>query len=345
MPFEPEVGHTVAGKYDLLRLLGRGSMGEVWLARHNTLAEEVAVKFLKIDMPGEDELAMWVSRFLFEAQVAARLSRKSRHIVRVTDHGEESGTAYLVMERLEGTPLVERLGNLPLPDVRRVVTQVSRGLGQAHADGVFHRDLKPENIFLSNDEDGVILAKILDFGIAGALQKGRKPVAATTERGLILGTTSYMSPEQAQALKSLDHRCDLWALAVVAYELLTGALPFVGETTEEVFASICMRRMIAIGERRPDLGPEAERFFARAFAADIADRFQSADSLATAFEAVSELEGAERPRMPAPFPHEVGVTQTHLTVSVRKAPRRAGMVAGASPSVCARSSALEPGSG
>ena len=91
MPFEAEVGHTVGGKYELVRLLGRGSMGEVWLARHKTLAEEVAVKFLKVEMSGPEEMSMWLSRFLFEAQIAARLSRKSRHIVQVTDHGEESG--------------------------------------------------------------------------------------------------------------------------------------------------------------------------------------------------------------------------------------------------------------
>lgn len=292
MTFAAEAGHTVAGKYELVRLLGRGSMGDVWLARHKTLAEEVALKFLTVEAIEDEDPSVWLTRFLFEAQIAARLSRRSRHIVSVTDHGEESGTAYLVMERLEGEPLADALGRLAPVDAREIISQVARGLAQAHGEGVIHRDLKPANIFLARDEDGNILVKILDFGIArGPRPKGLEASArAATERGLILGTTSHMSPEQGQGLASLDYRCDLWALGVVAYEMLTGALPFVGDTREELFASILMRRFVAVGSRRPGL-MAFEPFFERAFAANIEERFQTADQLTEAFGAVPTLGG------------------------------------------------------
>ncbi len=284
MTFEAEKGRCVAGKYELLRLIGRGAMGEVWLARHQTLGEEVALKILKIDMDVPLETSSWRARFQFEAQVAARLSRKTRNIVQVTDHGEDDGASYLVMERLVGEPLGAKLGwPLSLARVQSIVAQVAHGLAHAHREGIVHRDLKADNVFLSKDEDGNLLVKILDFGIARPSRKDRRSSSASTGYGTVLGTPSYMSPEQSQGLASLDHRADLWALAVLGSEALTGAPPFVGDTVEETIVSICLGRRLPITAGRPDLGSDVERFFERAFAEKLKDRFQTGGQLADAF--------------------------------------------------------------
>ena len=291
--FEAEKGRCVAGKYELLGLLGRGAMGEVWLARHQTLGEEVALKILKIDMDAPLETSSWRARFQFEAQVAARLSRKTRNIVQVTDHGEHEGASYLVMERLVGESLGAKAGwPLPLSLVQSIVTQVAHGLAPAHREGIIHRDLKADNVFLTQDEDGNLLVKILDFGIARPSRKGRRSSASSTGFGTVLGTPSYMSPEQSQGLASLDHRADLWALAVLGYEALTGAPPFVGDTIEETIVSICLGRRLPISAGRPDLGSDVERFFERAFADKVQDRFQSAEELADAFSGLVGVEKA-----------------------------------------------------
>src|SRR5262249_6457633 len=159
-----------------------------------------------------------------EAQIAAKLSRKTRHIVSVSDHGEEDGFAYLVMELLEGESLeqrVERIGTLNLPETVAIVSQITRALSLAHEEGIFHRDLKPANVWLGKDEDGRLLVKLLDFGIARSIKPFRTRSPFATSKDMVLGTPSYMSPEQARGLDTLDYRCDLWALAVVAYEALT----------------------------------------------------------------------------------------------------------------------------
>src|SRR5579864_1616883 len=162
-----EVGQVVAKKYKLVRFLGRGSAGEVWVAHHTTLREDVALKLLTRAPETEhvESRATAAARFLFEAQVAARLSRKTRHIVRVTDHGEDDGLAYIVMELLEGETLEQRrLRESPLPveAIRKVIAQIARALAQAHAEKVIHRDLKPANVFVTRDEDGGLLVKLLD---------------------------------------------------------------------------------------------------------------------------------------------------------------------------------------
>jgi len=280
-----DVGKLVAGKYQLVRLLGKGAMGEVWLARHDSLGGEFAIKLVRPEAQDADESA--IARFQQEAQVSAKLSRKTRHIVSVSDHGEDDGLAYLVMELLEGESLETRIerGELDLPETVAIVRQVARALGQAHAEQIVHRDLKPANIFLTKDEDGRLLVKLLDFGIARARPPGKRSPFATG-KDMVLGTPSYMSPEQARGLDSLDHRCDLWALAVVAYEALTRTIPWSGETIEDIFLSICTHEWTPILSRRPDLPPELEGFFARAFAERLNARFRTAAELSEAFEAL-----------------------------------------------------------
>ncbi len=285
-----EAGRVLGGKYELVRLLGRGSMGQVWVAHHRTLREAVALKLLAAPAPlgGEPEHpSTSAARFRFEAQVAARLSRKTRHIVRVTDHGEEeNGLAYLVMELLEGETLEQLLlqhGALSPPDAAKLVLQMARALEQAHAESIIHRDLKPANVFMTRDEDGGMLVKLLDFGIARAIRTQRVPPSFATGEGLIFGTPGYMSPEQACASK-LDARCDLWALATVGYEALTGHLPVGGACTEELLKNLQAGHLIPVHERNPDAPPDLSAFFERAFARQIDQRFATASQLALAFE-------------------------------------------------------------
>jgi serine/threonine protein kinase len=299
MAAEIDVGRLVAGKYELVRLIGKGAMGEVWLATHDTLGGEFAIKLVQPSEDEEDESA--AGRFQLEAQISAKLSRKTRHIVSVSDHGEEDGLAYLVMELLEGESLearIKRGGALDLAEATAIVMQVARALGQAHAEQIFHRDLKPANVFLTRDEDGRLLVKLLDFGIARTAKPFRTRSPFATGKDMVLGTPSYMSPEQARGLDSLDHRCDLWALAVVAYEALTGRIPWEGETVEDIFLSICTYRVIPVLTRRSDLPPMLEGVFTRAFASKLDARFSSATELSEAFEALSdpaEVEAAMGP--------------------------------------------------
>jgi serine/threonine protein kinase len=297
MSFPFDAGYVIAGKYELVRRIGRGSMGEVWAAYHRSLFDEVAIKLLcGVSMGGGEDPSTAAVRFRFEAQVAARLSRKTRHIVRVTDHGEEAGLAYLVMELLDGQTLGARLlggGCLGLRETGNVIRQIARGLEEAHRAGVVHRDLKPANVFLAHGEDREDLVKVLDFGIARTIHTVRMAPTFVTGEGLVFGTPGYMSPEQAIPGSRLDERCDLWALSTIAYEALTGELPVAGAHTEELMGNLIAGRIVPIRERKPELPSALSSFFEAAFARNIDDRFTSAQELVRRFEsALSTNEGA-----------------------------------------------------
>jgi hypothetical protein len=302
-----EAGYILGGKYQLVRPLGRGSMGEVWVAHHLSLGEEVAVKLLA----ATSSIGQWEdrttasARFRFEARIAARLSRKTRHIVRVTDHGEEErdGLDYLVMEFLEGQTLDRHLllsGDMPPAGVCALVAQIARALECAHAEHVVHRDLKPANILLAHDEEGALLVKVLDFGIARATRTQRMAAPFSTSEGLVFGTPGYMSPEQAWALQ-LDGRADLWSLATVAYEALTGDLPLPGTSVQELHRNLLIGCFVPVHHRRPDLPDGLQAFFQRAFASRIEDRFSAASELALSFEQAIATAPRTRERA-APLP-------------------------------------------
>jgi eukaryotic-like serine/threonine-protein kinase len=273
-------GQVIAGRFCLTRLLGKGGMGSVWVARHLTLNVDVALKFIDAAVARRGDV---LSRFAQEAQAAAQV--KSPHVVQVLDYGADSlGRPYIAMELLQGEELARRLERtpyLPIGDVCRVVMQACRGLQRAHAAGIVHRDLKPENLFLVDDEEGFV-TKVLDFGIA----KANSPVGAVTHHtgaGEILGTPLYMSPEQALGNVEVDFRTDLYSLAVVAFHCLTGTVPFVSEALGELIVKVSTEPVPPARALRPDLPPAVDAWFARALHKDPARRFSSAREMGDTF--------------------------------------------------------------
>lgn len=275
----PESGQLVGSRYRLIQPLGIGGMAAVWRAEHIAMGRAVALKIIAPDLL-DHPLAL--ARFRSEARAAASL--QSRHVVQIFDYDVDPVVGpYIVMELLEGESLEERLQRLGVVgprDVIAIVTQVARGLARAHAASIIHRDLKPANIFLVPDEDGSEVAKVLDFGVA------KVPLAASaglTTAGLLVGTLSHMSPEQATG-RTIDHRADLYSLGIIAYQCLTGQIPFEQDTVGAWIVAICTSPLPIPSSSRPDLPLSFDAWFARACHRDPAERFQSAQELAAALE-------------------------------------------------------------
>ena len=298
-PNAPPSQSLVAGKYQLGQLIGRGGMGSVWEGRHVSLGTRVAVKFIEKEYSDSDEAR---KRFHNEAKTAATI--QSKYAVQIYDHGvTDDGRPYIVMELLEGEGLdkrLERLGQLSLQEVARVLTQVCRALQRAHEAGIIHRDLKLENIFIQrslDDEDEI--AKVLDFGIAKIRSVDGTTLSSSTKTGAVLGTPFYMSPEQARGLREIDHRTDLWSLGVIAYKCLIGVLPFDGQSLGDLLVKICTAPLPVPSEARADLPPAFDAWFQRALERDPAARFGSANELA---DALAFAAGLSVKRGPASFP-------------------------------------------
>jgi hypothetical protein len=265
-------GDVIAGRYELLELIGSGGMSAVWKAHDRMLDRTVAIKILHDQFATDEE---YVERFRREARSVAQLSHPN--IVTVIDRGEEDGRQYIVFECVEGEnlkQLIERTGRLPVRDALEMAVQMGRALGFAHSRGLVHRDVKPQNVLLN--EDGQ--AKMTDFGIARSVD-----VQGVTITGTVLGTSEYIAPEQARGQR-VDSLTDVYSLGVVLYELLTGSVPFQGEN----FVAIALRHVNeeppSVFERRPDVPPRVAMAVERAMAKRPEDRFGSMD------EFVAELE-------------------------------------------------------
>jgi serine/threonine-protein kinase len=290
---KPEPGSVVGGKYRLERALAAGGMGSVWVARDLRLEIQVAVKFMAEAIAAAPSAA---NRFEREAKAAAQL--KSPHVVHIYDYGVEDGTAYIAMELLEGEDLdtvLTREKRLSLPRAAELLGQAAKALRAAHEAHIVHRDIKPANLFLARSGDDTVL-KILDFGIAKETQLAPERRGPTTT-GAILGSPLYMSPEQARG-STVTERSDLWSLAVVAFEMVTGCQPFLGASVGDVIAKICGDELPIASRFAPDLRPEVDAFFTRALARDPAARFPSARALAASFAELAALPDAA----PAPLP-------------------------------------------
>jgi len=268
-------GLKVADKFRLIRELGRGGMGAVWLAEHTGLDVHCAIKL--IDPRGKESAELRV-RFEREAKAAAQL--KSRHVVQILDHGVWQDIPYIAMEYLQGEDLAQRITRmvrLPLSETLRIVAQVSRALTRAHAAGIVHRDLKPENVFLAREDDTEV-AKVLDFGIAKKASMHLND--SGTKTGSLVGTPFYMSPEQARGSRNIDHRSDLFSLAVITFECLTGELPFDGEGLGEVLGKIMYEPLPLPSNFVPMLKNGFDTWWQRAAAREPEQRFQSAKEFA-----------------------------------------------------------------
>jgi serine/threonine-protein kinase len=273
----------VGGKYQLVRMIGRGGMGSVWEARHVSLGTASAIKFIESEYADSQEAR---SRFDKEAKAAATI--QSKHAIQVYDHGvTDDGKPYIVMELLQGEPLdkrIERRRQLSLPETARILQQVCRGLARAHERGIVHRDLKPENIFIvRTPDDDEEVAKVLDFGIAKmSSSPGNPGMTSSTKTGAVLGTPFYMSPEQARGLRNVDHRTDVWSLGVIAFKCVTGRLPFDGESIGDLLVKICTAPIPAPSQLVPGLPPGFDAWFLRALDRDPERRFPNVIELSDA---------------------------------------------------------------
>jgi serine/threonine protein kinase len=273
---------VLVGRYRLDERLGAGGMGSIWRAHHLVLQAPVAVKLIDREaIPDEETLG----RFMREAQSAATL--RSPHVVQILDYGVDDKLPFIVMELLDGENLAQRLrrvGRLGCAETARVVTHIGRAMARAHEANIVHRDLKPENVFLIRNEDEEI-AKVLDFGVAKVSVGALGEQGSRTRTGSILGTPYYMSPEQAQGNKTVDHRSDLWSLGVIAFECLTGKRPFYSDGLGDLVLQICIRD-IPVPSDSSSVPVGFDAWFARAVARDPEARFQSARELTDALREV-----------------------------------------------------------
>ncbi len=271
----PQPGTIMLGKYRIEQVLGEGGMGVVARAHHLQLDEPVAIKFLLPQVLGNAEV---VQRFLREAQAAVKL--KSEHVARVIDVGTlDNGAPYMVMEYLEGgdlSAMLRHYGPIQPAIAADVIVQACDGLAEAHALGIVHRDIKPSNFFITRRRDGSILLKVLDFGISKA------PVtldAGLTRTQSVMGTPSYMSPEQMRSTRTVDARSDIWAIGVVLYEILGGRRPFESEAFSELCLKVAMDPTPPVPVALPGALGEV---VARCLEKDPDRRFQSVAELAAA---------------------------------------------------------------
>ena len=282
--FRSMIGTVVGDCYKVLRPLGAGGMGVVYLATHVRTQQRVALKVLNATLLGGDR--EWTQRFHREAQAAAVI--RSQHVAAVLDAGVDSatGSPYIVMELLRGEDLASVLksaGKLAPEVALKIIAQAARGLARAHAAGVVHRDVKPGNLFLDGGEADDLVVKVLDFGIAKTeSQDGIK----LTQTGKVIGTPTYMSPEQALGSKEVDARSDLWSLGIVLYKAIVGGAPYRGRHGGDLVVEIVNNGPPPIRSSAPWVPPAMAAIVEQALRIERSERFQTADEMVEAIRRV-----------------------------------------------------------
>ncbi|MGM0652458.1 MAG: protein kinase domain-containing protein, partial [Bacillota bacterium] len=259
------VGKVLAERYELIEKIAEGGMARVYRGRDLLLKRTVAIKILKDQMTGD---AAFIRRFEREAQSAAALSHP--HIVNIYDVGEQSGTYFMVMEYVDGSNLkqyIREKGRLPVHEAIRISRQIAEALEEAHKAGVVHRDIKPQNILFSRDGK----VKVADFGIAIAGDG-----ATVTVGDEIIGTVQYIAPEQARG-EVAGKQSDLYSLGIVLYEMVTGKVPFTGESPVAVAMKHIQEQIVPPGRLVSDLPEQLEEIIMKAVEKDAANRYNTAD--------------------------------------------------------------------
>src|ERR687895_408423 len=307
------VERALSSSYEIGNELGRGGMGIVYRAKDRRLKRAVAIKVLPPELSYRSEIR---SRFLREAETAAQLSHPN--IVPIYTVDEEGGIVYFVMACVDGLNLARKLhehGRLPVADTRRILRQVGEALAYAHGRGVIHRDIKPDNILLDSDTGR---AMVTDFGIARAVQEGDVRLTAT---GVAIGTPAFMSPEQAAGDKEIDGRSDLYSLGVVAYQMLTGDLPFSAASTASMLMKHLTERAVPVEQKRPEVPPDFAATVMTLLEKEPERRFPSASSFVLMLETASPAPSPPPPRSPvsshASVPMPVTQPLAHTQSAVR----------------------------
>ncbi len=265
------IGSIVAERYHILRKLGEGGMGTVYLAEHVKMGRKAALKVMNPGMNSDPDA---IARFNREAANASRLNHPN--VCAIYDFGETpDGLIYLAMEFIEGeslTSLIAKNGYLPAPRAAAIIHQAADALAAAHDQGIVHRDLKPDNIMIAKARDGSDVVKVVDFGIAKASSSDAQRV---TKTGLVVGTPEYMSPEQLAGDK-LDGRSDIYSLGLVAFNALTGLLPFASESAQETMIMRLTDRPKTMADVRPDVDwpPELQAVMDKVLQRDVNERYQ-----------------------------------------------------------------------
>ncbi|MBN2723304.1 MAG: serine/threonine protein kinase [Deltaproteobacteria bacterium] len=282
---DPLIGTTV-GNYEVRELLGEGAMGQVYLGEHPQIGRKVAIKVLIASFSANPEMA---DRFLSEAKAVNRISH--RNIIQVFDFGQlPDGRLYLTMEYLEGVDLsvyMMNQGEMSIADTLDLLNQMASALDAAHEVGIIHRDLKPDNIFITVDS-GVIQAKILDFGVAKLMEPdmGAKHKTAT---GLIMGTPSYMCPEQAAgSIHLIGPASDIYSLAIIIYQMLSGQLPIDGDIVPKVLMKHISEPPVPIMDYLPGFPQELWSVIGKALEKKPEDRYKTAGEFSEDFSKVCE---------------------------------------------------------
>ncbi len=276
--------------YRIVKKLGAGGMGEVYLAEDSRLNRQVAIKLLPAKSTGDEQAR---KRLLREAQAAARLDHPN--ICAIHEVGEDSDTAFIVMQYIEGESLAERMHTLKLDESLDLAIQVADALSEAHTRGIVHRDIKPQNVIVSPRGQ----AKVLDFGLAKRVAQSDQEIegetlSAITQAGAVVGTAAYMSPEQARCGR-VDERSDLFSLGAMLYEMATGRRPFTGSSLVEVCAQVLHVDPPSPCEINPRVPPQLERVITKALAKNPSARYQSAEEMMRDLKAARGILDTEEP--------------------------------------------------
>lgn len=275
------IGTRIAGKYQILRLVGEGGMGAVFEARHQHLNRRIAVKMMRTEFVAQRES---VERFLREAQAATAIGHPN--IVEVLDYGlAEDGAPFIVMAYLEGETLADRLyktGRLDEKNAVATLRPIIDALQKAHERGIIHRDVKPENVFLAREGRNE-RAILMDFGVS-KFRVDNDTRATLTQAGAVLGTPAYMSPEQAAGRPDVTSRTDVYSMGAMLYELLTGACPFQRENYNATLAAILTENVRPPSKIVPTISPAIEAVIYCAMARDAGDRFSTMAEMQAAMD-------------------------------------------------------------